>query len=181
MRIRHADPERDALRCAEIYAPYVRDTAISFEVHPPSEAEMARRITDTSSSYPWLVAEVGGAVAGYAYAGKHRARAAYRWAADVAIYIGPHHHRRGLGRALYETLFELLTAQGLRMACAGVTLPNPASLALHERLGFEPVGVYRRIGWKSGAWHDVAWYQRPLAPPGDDPPGEVGPPARLGV
>jgi phosphinothricin acetyltransferase len=138
---------------------------------------MATRIRDTSTQFPWLVAEVDGAVAGYAYASSHRERAAYRWAVDVAVYVASAHQGRGIGRALYEALFERLARQGYRMACAGITLPNPASVALHERVGFRPVGVYREIGWKFGHWHDVAWYQRPLMPEGADPPGEPGPPA----
>ena len=177
MRIRHADAERDAAACAAIYEPFVRETAISFEEDPPSEAEMARRIRDTLVRYPWLVAELDGALAGYAYASAHRERAAYRWAVDVTVYVDPAHQRRGIGRALYETLFERLAAQGFRMACAGITLPNPASVALHERVGFEPVGVYRRIGWKFGHWPDVAWYQRSLMPAGGDPPAEPRPPS----
>ena len=186
MRIRHADAERDAGACAEIYAPFVRDTIISFEEEPPSEAEMARRIAGTSSSYPWVVAEVDAAearidpaVAGYAYASQHRQRAAYRWAADVAVYVHPAHQRRGVARALYGALLELLARQGIQVACAGITLPNEASVRLHEALGFEAVGVYRRIGWKAGAWRDVGWWQRELTDPRDEPPREVSPPARL--
>lgn len=179
MHIRQAEASRDAAACAAIYAPYVRNTAISFEDHPPDVTEMRRRIEKLSARYPWLVAEDDGRVVGYAYASPHRARAAYRWAADVGIYVDSGHRGRGVGGALYRTLFEALSDQGLRMACAGITLPNPASVALHEKQGFQPVGVYRRIGWKAGAWHDVAWYQRPLAPAGDAAPPEPGPPARL--
>ncbi len=137
---------------------------------------MAARIRDTTRAYPWLVAEVDGQMAGYAYASKHRERAAYRWAVDVAVYVDPARQRCGIGRALYEALLDRLTAQGFRIACAGIALPNPASVALHERVGFEPVGVYRRIGWKLGQWYDVAWYQRLLMPAGADPPAEPGPP-----
>jgi phosphinothricin acetyltransferase len=179
VEIRDADPDRDAAACAEIYAPFVARTAISFEDQSPGEAEMARRIADISSRFPWLVAELDGAVAGYAYASAHRERAAYRWAVDVAVYVRSARQRRGIGRALYETLFERLAAQGFRVACAGITLPNPASVALHETLGFGPVGVYRQIGYKLGVWHDVAWYQRPLATAGSAPPGEPIVPPRL--
>jgi L-amino acid N-acyltransferase YncA len=176
VRIRDADPAADAAACAAIYAPFVNDTAISFEERPPDAAEMRRRMENLVHRYPWLVAEDDASVVGYAYGGPHRERAAYRWAADVTIYIGPGHQRQGLGRALYEALFQRLTAQGLRMACAGITLPNDASVALHERLGFRPVGVYRQIGWKFDRWHDVAWYQRALRTEGPDPPAEPGPP-----
>jgi L-amino acid N-acyltransferase YncA len=179
VRIRSADPAGDAAACANIYAPFVTDSAISFEDDPPSEPEMRGRIAALTARYPWLVAEDRGRVLGYAYASPHRDRAAYRWAADVAIYVAPEHQGRGVGRALYEALFELLGAQGVRMACAGITLPNEASVALHVRLGFQLVGSYRRIGWKLGAWHDVAWYQRPLATSAGDPPGELEPPVRL--
>jgi phosphinothricin acetyltransferase len=178
MRIRPADPATDAAACAAVYAPYVLDTAISFEEEPPGEAEMRRRIESTAARYPWLVAEDDGRVVGYAYASQHRERAAYRWAVDVAVYLDPSCHRRGIGRALYEALVDELAGQGFRIACAGITLPNPASVALHQKLGFEFVGTYRRIGWKSGSWHDVAWYQRPLGPANDGPPDEPGPPAR---
>jgi L-amino acid N-acyltransferase YncA len=180
VRIRHADPAGDAAACAAVYAPYVRDTVISFEGWPPDVAEMQRRIEQVSSSYPWLVAEDDGTVIGYAYASAHRERASYRWTVDVAVYIAAEQHGRGVGRGLYETLFELLAEQGIRMACAGITLPNPASVALHERVGFQPVGVYRQIGWKAGSWHDVAWYQRELVPGSAGPPPEPGPPASLG-
>jgi L-amino acid N-acyltransferase YncA len=176
MHIRQADPASDAAGCAAVYAPYVRDTAVSFEEDAPSGAEMRRRMGTSGARYPWLVAEDGGTVVGYAYASQHRGRAAYRWAVDVAIYLDAGHHRRGIGRALYQALFERLTRQGFRMACAGITLPNAASVALHEKVGFEFVGTYRQIGWKSGRWHDVAWYQRPLGgPPSQDPPQEPGP------
>jgi L-amino acid N-acyltransferase YncA len=171
--IRHADPARDAAQCAEIYGPFVTDTVISLEERPPGSAEMAARIEQTSHSYPWLVSQDGGSVVGYAYASRHRERAAYRWAADVAVYVHEGHRRRGIGHALYHTLFELLARQGVRIACAGITLPNQASVALHESCGFQPVGIYRRIGWKMGAWWDVGWWQLEL--PGADPPAEPGP------
>jgi L-amino acid N-acyltransferase YncA len=179
--IRHVDPSRDAAACAEIYAPFVRDTVISFEERPPDEREFARRIELITQTHPWLVAELDGEVAGYAYASPHRERAAYRWAADVAVYVARAHHRRGVGRELYGALLPLLARQGLLIACAGVTLPNDASVGLHESFGFTRVGIYRRIGWKSGAWRDVGWWQLELANPGNgrDRPPEPGPPARL--
>jgi L-amino acid N-acyltransferase YncA len=171
--IRDADPERDAAACAAIYRPYVEDTAISFESVPPSAAEFAERIATTSERYPWLVDEDDdGAVAGYAYASPHNPRAAYRWAVDVAVYVDGSRHRRGTGRRLYEALFERLRELGYHVACAGVTLPNDASVGLHESLGFEPVGTYRRVGWKAGEWHDVGWWQLELLPAGEDPPSE---------
>jgi phosphinothricin acetyltransferase len=179
MLVRHADLPRDAPACAAIYAPFVRDTPVSFEEQPPSEAEIARRIASVSEGYPWLVAEVAGEVAGYAYACPHRDRAAYRWAADVTVYVGEGRRGQGVGGALYSKLLPLLARQGLRIACAGITLPNDASVALHERFGFELLGIFRSIGWKAGAWRDVGWWQVELSPPTDGQPAEPGPPVRL--
>ena len=162
----------DAERCAAIYAPYVRETAISFESEPPAAEDMARRIADAQRAHAWLVLESDGEVIGYAYGGPFMARAAYQWAASVSVYLEQGRRRTGSGRALYEALFERLVARGHRTALAGIALPNDASIGLHLSLGFEPVGTYRRVGWKLGRWHDVAWYQRSLA---DDD----GPPAPL--
>jgi L-amino acid N-acyltransferase YncA len=177
--IRHADPARDAAACAQIYAPYVTDTVISLEEKAPDEQRFAERIRRLTLTHPWLVAETGGAIVGYAYASPHHERAAYRWAADVAAYVRQGQHRRGTGRALYQALFELLVRQGVHVACAGVTLPNAASVGLHESLGFKPVGVYRRIGFKHGRWHDVGWWQLDLVAPSTLEPAEPGPPTRL--
>jgi len=174
--IRSADPERDAAACAAIYAPHVEASPTSFEAEAPSPGEMAERIAQTGTTHPWLVAERDGEVAGFAYACEHRSRAAYRWAVDVSVYVGEADRGQGLGRRLYVELFERLRAQRFRIACAGVTLPNEPSVALHEGLGFVPVGVYRRIGWKHGAWRDVGWWQLDLSPDAEDPPGEPLPP-----
>jgi phosphinothricin acetyltransferase len=174
MRIRDAHPERDAAACAEIYRPVVTETATSFEESAPGAEEMAGRI---SAAIEWLVAEVDDTVAGYAYASQHRARVAYRWAVDVSAYVDSAHRRRGVGQGLYAALCERLRARGYRMACAGVTLPNDASLAFHRGMGFEEVGVYRRIGWKFDRWHDVMWLQLDLAPGAPDPPAEPAPPS----
>ena len=130
---------------------------------------MASRIRATLVQWPWLVLEDAGVVAGYAYAGRHRDRAAYQWAVDTAVYVGDRHRRRGAGRALYSALFELLRLQGYFKACAGVTLPNPASVGLHEAVGFKLVGVYPGIGYKLGAWRDVAWYEQALEPERENP------------
>lgn len=179
LRIRHADPDQDGGPCAAIYAPFVVGSPVSFEEEPPSAEEMARRIASTSQRYPWLVAEDRGELAGYAYACQHRERAAYRWAADVTVYVSDGRRRRGVGRELYGALFELLRRQGIQVACAGITLPNDSSVGLHEACGFELVGIYRRIGWKAGQWRDVAWWQLELVPRSAAPPREPGPPARL--
>jgi L-amino acid N-acyltransferase YncA len=164
----------DAAACAAIYAPYVQGTAISFETEPPDAAGMAARIAASAERHAWLVLEEGGRVAGYAYGGPHRERAAYRWACDVSVYLELERRRRtGAGRTLYAALLEVLAGRGYRIALGGITLPNDASVGLHRALGFEPVGTYRRIGYKHGAWHDVLWMQRPLGAP-SDPPAEPG-------
>jgi L-amino acid N-acyltransferase YncA len=144
---------------------------VSFEAEPPSVADMAERIR---TAHAWLVAERDDEVVGYAYATAHRARAAYRWTAEVSAYVDPRAQRTGVGRALYAELFERLRAAGFRLLVAGVTLPNEASVRLHEAMGFGPVGVYRGVGWKAGAWWDVGWWQLDLGEPGGDPPPEPG-------
>jgi L-amino acid N-acyltransferase YncA len=147
-----------------IYAPFCEHTVVSFETEAPSVEEMAGRIARTLQFHPWLVCEEGGRVLGYAYATSHRQRAAYRWSVEVSAYVADGHRRRGLGRAMYTSLFRVLELQGFCNAYAGVTLPNPASVGLHEAMGFVPVGVYRRVGYKFGAWHDVGWWQLALLP-----------------
>lgn len=164
--------EADAPACARVYAPYVRDTAISFELEPPDAAELARRIAAAQRAHAWLVAEDAGAVLGYAYAGDYRARAAYRWSCEVSVYVALDRRGAGVGRALYEALLPRLAGLGFRTAVAGTTLPNDASVRLHEALGFEPAGVIRAVGWKLGRWHDVALLQRPLGPGAATPPDE---------
>jgi L-amino acid N-acyltransferase YncA len=170
MKVRAATAE-DAAACAAIYAPYVTDTAITFETEPPTVAHMADRITAAECSHAWLVLEDldDGRVVGYAYAGPFKARPAYRWSCEVSIYLEIGRRRTGGGRALYEALFRRLAERGYRTAIAGMALPNEASAGLHSALGFEPVGTYRRIGWKHGRWHDVAWMQRMLSEAGDPP------------
>ncbi|MDT4902902.1 MAG: hypothetical protein QOH52_918 [Pseudonocardiales bacterium] len=154
---------RDAEACAAIYAPYVLDTAVSFEVEPPSPAEMAERIAAAQSRHAWVVLSDAGRVVGYAYGGPFKSRAAYRWSCEVSVYLARGRRRTGAGRALYSALFDRLAARGYRTAVAGMTLPNDASVGLHRAMGFEPVGTYRRIGWKHDAWHDVAWMQHSIA------------------
>ena len=152
----------DAAAMHAIYAPIVETTAISFEDVPPTVSEMAERIETTVQSYPYLVAENAGGVVGFAYASPHRARAAYRWSADVTIYVGEHARGHGVGRALYEKLLPALAESGFHAAFAGIALPNPGSIALHEAMGFTLIGVYREVGFKLGRWHDVGWWQRLL-------------------
>lgn len=163
--------ECDAQGCAAIYAPYVTDTAITFECDPPPPAEMAGRIATAMRTHAWVVLEDQSRVVGYAYGGLMNSRAAYRWSCEVSVYLERGRRRTGGGRALYDALFDRLAKRGFRTAIAGMTLPNDASVGLHHAMGFEPVGTYRRIGWKRGAWHDVAWAQRTIAT-GQDPPAE---------
>lgn len=181
MSIRVARRE-DAESIAAIYRPSVTDSVTSFEAVPPDAAEMWSRVEARLARTPWLVLEEGGVVQGYAYAGLHRERVAYQWSAESSVYVAASAQRRGVGRRLYTALFEILRLQGYVNVYAGITLPNAASVALHESFGFEPVGVYRRIGFKFGRWHDVGWWQvalrahpaeplppRPLAEVLDDP------------
>jgi phosphinothricin acetyltransferase len=154
--------KQDAAQVAAIYAPVVRETAISFEVDPPDEAEMRSRIARTLEQLPWLVCAADDEVLGYVYASPHRTRAAYRWSVDVAVYVHPAHRRQGVGRALYTSLLAVLPLQRYYNAYAGITLPNPGSVGLHESMGFEPVGVYQRVGYKLGRWHDVGWWSLAL-------------------
>ena len=168
LTIRDAD-ERDAAACARIYRPYVTDTAVSFEAEPPSSEEMAARIEQAIRTYAWLVAELDGHAVGYAYGGPFAAREAYRWSCEVSVYLEAGRRRTGAGRALYEVLLPRLSERGFRTAVAKMTLPNEASVGLHAAMGFRPVGVHTRIGYKHGAWHDVAITQLELVP-GDGPP-----------
>lgn len=158
----------DAEACSAIYAPYVRDTVITFEDEAPDATELARRIATAQRAHAWLVAERDGDVVGYAYAGEYKSRAAYRWSCEVSVYLETGLRRAGVGRALYTALLGRLAERGYCTAVAGMTLPNPASEGLHRALGFEPVGIWRRIGWKHGAWRDVAWVQRSLVPADSD-------------
>ena len=156
--VRRARPE-DAEAVAAVYAPAVSDGYASFEEQPPDAAEMATRM---AASLLWLVAEVDGQVVGWAYGSRHRDRAAYRWSADVSVYLAAGREGQGLGRALYDVLLPALADQGLASLYAGISLPNAGSVALHERCGFRPIGAFPRVGFKHGRWHDVGWWWLPL-------------------
>lgn len=166
--IRSATPD-DAAAIAEIYAPFVTSTAISFETEPPDADAMRARIVSGITKYPWLVAD-DGRVVGYAYASQHRSRAAYRWSVDVSVYVHASARRRGIASELYRALFASLKERGFMRAFAGIALPNEASVGLHEALGFTPVGVYHAVGYKLGAWRDVGWWELALQPLADPPP-----------
>lgn len=154
----------DAAGVAAIYAPNISGSVISFEAVPPTTEQMRERITSTLAQTPWLVCERDGQLLGYAYASPHAERAAYLWSLNVSVYVAPGCRRQGVGRALYASLFALLQLAGYYAAHAGVTLPNPASVGLHESVGFVPIGVFRAVGFKLGGWHDVGWWQRELQP-----------------
>jgi L-amino acid N-acyltransferase YncA len=162
----------DAAAIAAIYAPIVERSIISFEEVAPTSAGIRERIEAVAETWPWLVAAADDEVLGYVYASEHRTRAAYRWSVDVTAYVREDARGRGIGRDLYGVLFRVLELQGFHRAFAGITLPNDASVALHRSAGFEPVGVYREVGFKLGAWRDVSWWQRSIggaAPPSNDP------------
>lgn len=170
MRVRVAEPEQDAERIAEIYRPYVIDTLVSFEEVAPDAAEMASRVRATLGWTPWLVAEdESGLITGYAYASRHRDRPGYRWSVDISVYVDGASQRRGVGRALYAELLDILRRQRFINVYAGIALPNPGSVALHESLGMNLIGVYEKVGFKFGEWPDVAWYGLRLAEPVANP------------
>lgn len=158
----------DAAAVAAVYAPYVESTIVSFEDKPPDAAEMLARMT-TRPRLPWLVATEGGSVTGYAYASVHKSRAGYRWSADVSVYLAAGVQRRGVGRALYDQLLASLRDLGYVNAYGGIALPNPASVGLHEAMGFRPVGIYSGVGFKLGRWVDVGWWHLPLREPPAQP------------
>jgi L-amino acid N-acyltransferase YncA len=159
----------DAEAILAIYAPIVRETAISFELEPPSVEEMRGRIEKTLEGYPWLVMESDGEVVGYAYGSQHRVRAAYQWSVDVSAYVAPSAQRRGIGRRLYSALLSVLRQQGYYTAFAGITVPNDASQGLHEAMGFRKAGVYENSGYKLGAWHGTVWLMMALREYGAEP------------
>ncbi len=161
--------ETDAEALLAIYAPVVRDTAISFELEPPDAAEFRSRIRNVLQLAPWIVMETDGSVTGYAYAGQFRARPAYRFTVETTVYVHEAHRGRGVGGALYSALLDAVRLQGFRRAVGGITLPNDASVALHERAGFRSVGSFTRVGFKFGRWHDVGFWEIELAEAVPDP------------
>ena len=165
MDVRLATPEDADAVCA-IYAPIVEQTVSSFETEAPSVQTMRTRIIDTLEHLPWLVAlDAQGHVSGYVYASKHRERPAYQWSVDTTAYVREDCRGRGVGKQLYGELFKRLIEAGYFQAFAGIALPNPASVALHEAVGFVTVGIYRDVGFKLGRWCDVGWWQRQLRVP----------------
>ena len=173
MIVRIADPDRDAAAVAAIYRPAIETTIASFEEVPPDAAEMTHRMRTILDWTPWLVMDDGSSVVGYAYAGPHKTRRGYRWSVDISVYVADGHQGRGIGRRLYDELLAILRRQRFVNIYAGIALPNPASVALHEAIGMRRVGVYERVGFKMGAWHDVAWYGLRLTDPSGTPPEPI--------
>jgi phosphinothricin acetyltransferase len=166
----------DAPGCLALYRPFVAGTAVSFETVVPTQAEFQARMADVLQRTPWLVCEEAGRILGYGYAARYRPRPAYRWSVETTVYLAEPARGRGLGRALYGELLARLRRQGFVNAYAAITLPNPASVALHERLGYVPLGVFRQVGYKLGRWHDVGWWHLQLQPPPPEP-ADPAPPA----
>jgi L-amino acid N-acyltransferase YncA len=168
VRLRRASAD-DASAVAAIYAPYVEGSAVSFETAAPDAAAMRERVQAGGDLYPWLVAEEGRELLGYAYASAFRPRPAYRYTVETSVYLAPAARKRGIGRMLYGALIRTLEAQGFAQAIGAITLPNPASVRLHEAFGFVAAGVYRQVGYKMDAWHDVGLWQRALGPAANPP------------
>lgn len=166
--------ETDAEAMLGIYAPIVRDTPISFETTVPSANEFRERIRTILHRFPWIVCDINGHVAGYAYATTFRTRAAYQWTVETTVYVHPAHRRRGVGTGLYATLLDALRAQGFHGAVAVITLPNPPSVALHESVGFKRMGVLNAAGYKHRQWYDVGYWTLALRP-SEGVPSEIVP------
>jgi len=161
MGIRQAK-QSDAAPLLEIYNPVVENTAASFELTPPTADEFALRIASSVDSHEWLVMEDADRLVGYAYATPHRAREAYRHSVETSVYVHTDYRRTGVGIKLYKALFDSLQSRDFHNAYAGITLPNEASVALHKSFDFEPIGIFREIGFKHSDWHDVSWWQRKI-------------------
>lgn len=159
----------DAARIIEIYKPYCLNTTISFEKEPPTLSEMQKRIENTIAFYPYLVEEEGGEIIAYAYASNHRTRDGYQWSSEASVYVDENHQRKGIGKVLYQTIFEILRKQGMVNVYAGIALPNPKSIEFHKSMGFKKVGTYKNVGFKFGSWVDVTWWHLELNKPSVSP------------
>jgi len=164
--------EADVPGILDIYAPYIKQSAITFEFKIPSQTAFWQRIQTVLAEAPWLVCTKGDAVSGYAYASKHRIRDAYRWTRELSVYIHPEHSGKGIATALYVALIELLKIQGYTNALGGIVLPNEVSVHLHQKVGFRRIGVYHQVGFKLGQYWDVEWWELPLR---SEPAGEIQP------
>lgn len=163
LNIRLAEPS-DAAALLDIYRPYITDTLVTFELEVPTVEEFAERIRSISSRYPYIVAEVDGETAGYAYAHAFRERAAYDWSAETSIYVSPKYQRSGIGTKLYKRLEELLVRQGITCAIACITYPNPASIVFHENVGYTMCGKIENCAFKLGEWCSIVFMEKQLCP-----------------
>ena len=159
----------DASSILDIYAPYIANTAVSFETEVPAVEDFMQRIMRNQESCPWLVYESDGLIAGYAYASKHRDRAAYQWSLESSVYVNEGFHQQGIATKLYQTLFQILKYQGCRNLYAGITLPNEKSVNFHQKMGFNKIADYKNIGYKFNSWHTVGWYELQLNDYSDAP------------
>ncbi|HFI0037232.1 TPA: N-acetyltransferase family protein [Streptococcus suis] len=161
INIRSAQIE-DAADLVAIYAPYVETTAITFETQVPTVADFASRINKTLEKFPYLVAEVEGRIVGYAYASTYYARAAYDWTVELSVYVSREARGKGIGSLLYDAIEEDLKARGFMNFLACIALPNPASIALHGKRGYEQVAHFKKVGYKFDTWHDIVWLQKSM-------------------
>lgn len=169
--IRMAKKE-DTTQQLDIYAPFILDSAVSFELEVPDPEDYWRRIQGIQAAAPWMVCDIEDRISGFAYAGPHRNRAAYQWSRELSVYVHPEFRRKGVAQALYYTIVRILKLQGYRNVFAGIVVPNPASIAFHRQFGFKPIGVYEGVGYKMGKWQNVSWWGLTL---GDliTPPGKI--------
>jgi L-amino acid N-acyltransferase YncA len=170
--IRLATPA-DAQAILSIYAPYIENTSFTFETETPSVTDFSERIKNYLLNWPWLVCEIDGKIAGYAYATRHRERTAYQWCTESSVYIHDDHQRAGIARALYKALFEILKRQGFRNVYAVINLPNDRSVSFHESCGFEYFATYEKVGYKLGKWKNVGWWRLILNEFGDEPQAPI--------
>lgn len=154
---------KDALATLDIYKPYVQNTGVSFEYEPPTLEEWQTRIKTYTINYPWLVCEYNNQIIGYTYAGSHRSRTAYSWDVETAVYLLDKYHRLGIAKILYESLFALLKLQNYVNVYAIITIPNVKSEEFHQKLGFTEIGIFKKTGYKLGAWHNTRWFQLHLS------------------
>jgi L-amino acid N-acyltransferase YncA len=157
----------------KIYAPYIENTSFTFETEVPTTDAFAERITSYLTNWPWLVMEDDGIIAGYAYASRYRERVAYQWSVECSVYVHDDYQRKGIAKALYETLFAILAKQGFRNVYAVINLPNDNSVVLHERLGFNYFATYEQVGYKLGQWKNVGWWRLILNELDDEPAAPI--------
>ncbi|MBK9247554.1 MAG: N-acetyltransferase [Ignavibacteria bacterium] len=155
--------ESDTESVLAVYAPFILNSDVTFEYEVPTVVEFAERISSHTVEFPWLVCLSGDCIVGYAYAGKHRTRAAYQWSPELTVYLSEDVQGKGIARILYETLFAILKLQGYYTVFAGVTMPNTNSEGLHKAMGFEEIGIFKKVGFKHGKWHDTKWFQLHLS------------------